>query len=254
MNKKILLSVYQTRNPFNSLLMYEEYQGFYPVTMRNSKRAVRKVKKMFSDADILLKKGSEKEKIISGKIKKKNNFSCDVILPVIEKICRQMTEKYKLSLPLQEVYIMASPPFACAMVVCLLDIAKVFTVVSPETPFLNMYDEIYFKHGTIIRHLPQFNTCLSQNSMIIRCNNEDFPLWSKIPIIDMCEKAEITDFMLRIGDVMVKDDSINYIADKWGGIPGISLYDFFGLIPSEKVIVDINKKADEIFLLDTEQI
>ncbi len=239
------------KNFFTPLYVADDYGKIELLTVKNSFRAIKKLKKYYSEKALLISHGEENEKIWKNRIKNKRGISYRTALPVLEKICRQAAEKHNIPIPLREIYIMANPAEACEITACLTGISKIFTVISPLCPLTTVYDELYFKHGTIIRQLPDFNNNLSEDSVIIRTVDDDLPLWAKIPVIDFSDTASPENLAIMPENIYVSDEKISALAEILGGKCGLGFYELIGEIPSVDAEVDINIAADKIFLLDT---
>lgn len=250
--KTAILSISKTKKCFMPAYNSQEYGKVSIVTVKNSIRAINKLIKVSGETELLILHGDENEKLWKNNCKRITGISYKTALPVIEKMCRQVAEKYNIPTPFGEIYVMASPYVACVLTTCLSGLSKIFTIVSEESPLINAYDELYFKHGTIIRHLPEFNNNISEDSIIIRCSEDDLPLWARIPVIDFSNSSVCSDLCVNAANIYVSDESIGSLVNLWGGKSGLEFYEFMGEIPDADAAVDINIRADEIFLLDTE--
>lgn len=251
MKKTAILSLSETKGIFAPAYSIREYGNTSVLTVKNSPRAIKKLLKNSDGTDFIIAHGDENEKNLKNICKSKKGISYKTALPVLEKICRQTALKYNIQVPFGEIYVMASPLVACIITTCLSGLSKVFTVVSEESPLINSYDELYFKHGTVIRHLPEFNNNISRDSLIIRCSDDDLPVWAKIPVIDFSDKRVCSSLCIKPENISVKDDNISALSAVWGGKSGLVFYEIMGEVPELNAEVDINISADKIFLLDT---
>ena len=252
MKKTAILSLSKTKGIFEPAYSIREFGNTSVLTVKNSPRAIKKLLKNTDGTDFIIVHGDESEKNLKNICKRKKGISYKTALPVLEKICRQTAHKYNIQIPFGEIYVMASPLVACVITTCLSGLSKVFTVVSEESPLTNSYDELYFKHGTIIRHLPEFNNNISEDSIIIRCSDDDLPLWAKIPVIDFTDKRVCSSLAVKPENISVNDDNISALTEVWGGKSGLEFYEIMGEVPGNDAVVDINISADKIFLLDTD--
>ncbi len=252
MRKTVVLSINEKRM-FPRKCISSEYENVTVLSIRNSLRAIGKLRKTFCGTNIVVKVQSRNEKILKDKLTEYSSFSYKETTPVINKIFRQTAYKFKKELPVEEVYILGSSEQACAFAAQLNGLCRVFTVVSEQNPVVTLYDELYFKYGLIIRHIPSFGN-ITEDSVVIRCNPDWIPSDKTIPVIDFSDEEVFTENVVKAGNILVYDEKIAGICKCFGGKSGLALYSLFGEIPSENAEVDINKSADKIFLLDTNQI
>lgn len=252
MKKTAILTLSKTRKIFKPAYISQEYGNISVLTVKNNVRAISRLKKSHRETDFLILHGEENEKIWKNKCKIKKGICYKTALPVLEKICRQVAVKYGITLPFSEIYVQAAPPVACIITTCLSGLSRVFTVISEESPLVSAYDELYFKHGTIIRHLPEFNNNISDDSIIIRCCEDELPLWAEIPVIDFSGRTDCGKISVKPEDIYVCGDNIRNLAKLWGGKTGLEFYELIGEVPGIDADIDINISADKIFLLDTD--
>ena len=219
--------------------------------VRNTFRSVKKTGKALDKVPVLVAYGYEKRKAFCGQIKKVCKYEYRTVIPVLEKISRQICVKYKKKIPLEDLYISASPTIACEIIEALRNVSRLFTVVSDEETPPGLYDGIYFKYGTLTRQIPEFNNNISEDAVIIRCRDDYFPVWAKLPVINLVPGELKSDLWLDVWKISVSDSKISAPGCVWGGESGIMFYTLLDEIPAENARVDINKSADEIFLLDT---
>ena len=253
LKKTAVVSLLKSKRIFTPAYNIQEHADVSLLTVKNSLRAIKKLIKFSSGTNLIVSHCDENEKIWKNKHTRKKGVSYKTALPVLEKICRQTAEKYNIQIPFEEIYVMASPHIACTLTTCLTGLSKVFTVISEESPLTNAYDELYFKHGTIIRHLPIFNNSISEDSIIIRCSEDDLPSWKKIPVIDFSERIACSNLSVNPKNIYVNDENIAALAKLWGGKSGLELYELMGMVPGADAEVNINISADKIFLLDTDE-
>lgn len=249
-----LLKLTEKKELFSPAFEIEHKEEISVTYLKNTKTALKKLVKKTNETIFLIENGREGEKIFQNKIKEYSDYSPDVFIPVLEKMFCEYIKKNKMEFPLGEIYIIAPPPDAHKIISLLYPYARLFTVISHESYQGKMYDEIYFKHGTLIRQMEVFNNDIKTDCAVIRLSDVLVPFWLKCPVIDMeCEPQEgIRSLILK--DVCITDD-FSYQAEKeWGGRAGGAFFSLLGKKPSENAKVNIGKKADKIFLLDTTEI
>ncbi len=253
MKKTGILSLNNKKNIFIPPYEINEYENLQQIIMKKSLRVLKKAKPILKSINPVIACGYENEEIFSERKIVFDEISVKHILPVLEKLLRQSAEKFHLQLPLKEIYIMSSAAQGCAMISVLNGISRIFTIVSEEKPLISYYDEIYFKHGTIVRHLPEFNNNITGESVIIRLNSGPLPSWTKTPVIDFSDKPSCRKDIVRVREANVIDEKINIFQTLWKGCAGIEAFGLLDMLPSENAAVNIYKKADKIFLLDTKK-
>ncbi len=220
--------------------------------VKNNERAVRKLRKILHKDVVLITKGSEREKAFSNNCIAYNECDYRKVLPLLYEICRQTAFKGGKKIPVEDFFIMASPHIACEIIDRLYRISRLFTVISDEDNNGSLYDGLYFRHGVPIRQMPLFSNKISDNAMILRCNAGPTPTWKNVPVIDMSPFPETnTKPYTDIRKICVKDRFTEDICSMWNGTPGMCFYELSDMYPGPDAYIDINKTADEIFLLDT---
>ncbi len=250
MKKTAILSLSETRKIFRPLYEISEYENLTLLNVQNCSRAINKISRFLKNTEVIISDKDKYAPLLKNKLKIKKGVYYKTALPVIEKVCRQVACKHDIKFPFGEIYIMASPSVACDIIMYISGISRVFTVISEDFPLTNVYDEIYFKYGTIIRQLPAFNNNITADSIIIRCDDEDVPLWAKIPVIDFSDKTSCDNLSVKMSNICVSDERIITATELWGGKSGLGFYELFGEVPKENTDININLPADEIFLLD----
>ena len=253
MQKTVILSLAENKSRFGNLCDEIECGDVLLVSVKNSVRKIRKAVKKQGSACTIISHRDSNAPIFSKRKKQITEFSYYTVFPVLETICRQTAVKYGINIPFGEIYIVGSPMISCEIISHIYPLSKIFTIVSCESPVLNKYDELYFKYGTIIRHLPEFNNHLTDESIIINLCDEQLPAWTDIPIIDIAGVVSVCDRVVNPWKVYVSDEHIAPQGEMWGGKTGLYFYEAIGEIPDKKTMVDINKTADEIFLLDIDK-
>lgn len=226
--------------------------GEIPIAcIKNRRSALRKLIKKSNTAEFLIECKKENEKLFQNKVKEYTDFSSGIFFPILEKIFREYIKKYGAELPLGEIYVIAPPLIACDIISVLYPYSRLFTVISCEEYQGRKYDEIYFKHGTLIRQMEVFNNNIKADCAAIRMSGERVPLWLKCPILDMWSDAAENPRALIMKDIRISDDFSRQAEKEWGGKAGASLFSLFGKKPCENARISIGEKADRIFLLDT---
>ncbi len=251
MESPYLLKLSEGRELFSPPFELQE-NGEIPIAcIKNRRSALRKLIKKSNTAEFLIECKKENEKLFQNKVKEYTDFSPGIFFPVLEKIFREYIKKYGAELPLGEIYVIAPPAFACKIISLLYPYARLFTVISHEEYQGKMYDEIYFKHGTLIRQMEVFNNDVREDCAAVRMSGERVPLWLKCPVLDMGCDAMDGARSLIMKDVCITDDFLFEAEKEWGGKAGATFFTLLGKKPSENAKVNIDKKADKIFLLDT---
>ncbi len=253
MKTTAVLSIYEMKKMFMPSYNIKQYDNLQHITLKKSMRALKKLKPMLENITPVISPEYENDELFANKKIVFNKYTCEYLLPILEKIFRQSTEKFGLELPVKEIYIMAPAMEACAMISVLNGMSRIFTIVSEEKPLISYYDELYFKHGTVIRHLPEFNNNITQEAVIIRANGVPFPSWTKTPAIDLTDEPTCRKYVVKVQDVSVCDDKITAFRKLWRGESGLLSYSLTDTVPGVNAQVNINKKADKIFLLDTKR-
>ena len=254
MKKIAVLTLSKSRKLFEPSCICSEYGNLSLLTVKNRRGAINKIKKDYRDSDVIISHNDPATKIRNATVRRVSGINYKTALPVIEKICRETAEKYNVKIPFGEIYIVASPYVACAITSCLIHISRIFTIISPESPLTSMYDELYFKHGAIIRHLPEFNNNIAEDSVIIKCCEEDLMCREIIPVINLSNQISRNNMTVDVRNVFVSDENIALYSDAWGGKSGLEFFEVVGEIPGINACVDINTMPDKIFLLDTGRI
>ncbi len=246
-----MLKLSENKELFSPAFETEEKDKISVTYLKNTKSALKKLVKKTEKKSFLIENGRHKEKIFQNKIKEVTHYSPDVFFPVLEKTFCTYIKKKDAEIPLGEIYVIAPPPDAYRIISLLYPYARLFTVISREEYQGKMYDEIYFKHGTLIRQMEVFNNDVREDCAVIRLAGTHVPLWLKCPILDMgCDSKEGARSLI-MKDICIKDDFLSVAEKEWGGNAGAVFYTLFGKIPSQKAKVNIAQKADKIFLLDT---
>lgn len=252
MEKNIVLKIAGRKGVFSQPYEYGEYEDAAVVIAKNKVSALRRLARRTGEENIIVACPDASLSVFENKIKEYRDISEEVIIAVIEKICRQSAKKFSMPVPFGEIYIAAPHHFAYCIINALCGLSRLFTVVSPYEITGRMYDELYFKQGTIIRHIPYFNNDIRDDAIIIRCDGEEMNYPPNTVLIDFCRQTAQGKNILNAREVYIYDESISPVQGLWGGNSGAALYTLTGKIPDKEAVLDIDRKADKIFLLDTE--
>lgn len=252
MKKTVILKASERMGAFAQPFRRSEYENISLITIKNRQRALRKLVKRLNDENVIINHFQVKERIFSNRLKIYNEFSYKTVLPIINKICRQIAAKYTMQIPFEEICIVARPEVAYSFIIPLLGISRLFTIVSDESVGKKA-DELYFEHGCIIRQASALDNTISRDRIIIRARDKMIPTNAEIPIIDVTNVPVYGKTVIQARSILVFDERILTIGEHWGGSGGLLLYDLLGELPDKNSKVDINKQADRIFLLDIDK-
>lgn len=253
MKKTVILNVSEKKGFLSQAYRCEEYANMSLVTIKNSKRALRRLSGILKGENIVINHHQKDEYIFNNCIKPYAELSHKTIIPVIDKICRCVAEKYVLQIPFEEIYIVANPAAAYEIILPLVGMGRMFTIVSDETAGREA-DSLYFEHGCIIRHIKRVSNRINPDCIVIRAEERGIPHFAAAPVINLLNSPVYGEKVLSANNILVSDDNIIQFSQFWGGSSGLSLYELTGEKPMSNAEIDINKNADTIFLLDTNQI
>lgn len=250
MEKKVVLSLTESVGFTLPKVETEELDGVIWAKINNRKKALKRLMKLCGGYDILLSKRSDKAELFNEMKRKWEYFTPELVIPVINKICRQVSLKFGYSIPFEEIYIFAEQSLALRVIEQIKDLARLFTVVSPEEADTKLYDKLYFKHCAMVRHLENMPKVIKEDSMIICFEEFSQPVKCKSPFVNFTDKKAGACNEVYGDKIYVSNASIKEIEELWGGKSGLSLLELFGVKTGQESTVDINKCADDIFLLD----
>lgn len=250
--KNILLKLSGKKSVFSQTFEICDYEDISIITVKPKDSAIRKIARKEKGRKIIIPDSDSYHKIYKNKLREFDKISDRVAFSLLDRILRQAAKEFMLKIPFGEIYIVAMPHVACSIIDELNGISRLFTVVSQQESSGEMYDELYFKYGSIIRHMPIFNNDIKEDTLIIRCNKDDVPVHSDIPVIDMCGDLAHGNRVISLNSICIYDKEIEEIQKLTGGKSGASLYTLFDKIPRRDALIDINTKCDKIFLLDTD--
>ncbi len=220
------------------------------VKINNKRKALKKLIKLYRGHDILLAKRSDKEELFNGVKQKWDCFTPESVIPVISKICRQVSLKFDYSIPFEEIYIVAEQSLAVLVIEEIKNLARLFIVVSPKEADMKLYDKLYFENSIMVHHREVMPKTVKEDSMIICFETCLVPLRCKAPFLNFTGKKADACNEVDGRKIYVSDSNIKQIEELWGGNSGLPFFELFGVRTNSRSIVDINNCADDIFLLD----
>ena len=223
--------------------------SFLFVKAREKKRALKKVAKVFGNNPILINNNALEKDVFCGKVRLYEKTDMALCLALIEKVCRVTAEKYNIELPLDEIVIVTENNLVHPLISNLLNICRMFTVVSEVTD-RQLADEMYFKYGCIIRFKCNSDDFSGENNFVICAANNCLADLENSIVVNLTEKSVEGSNIINLNEISIKDSSISSVCKCWGGSSGIGLYSLMRAIPGEDVCINLNRRADKIFLLD----
>jgi len=251
--KPIILGIDDSKSLVKKKYLRCETDGFVKVVLPNKKRCIRKVLRGINSENILIEKESAKNSVLSGQVYNYKKVSMELIKVIIEQVCILAAKKYSIRLPLKEIFIEATTYDACSLILPLVNISRLFTIVSNEFD-VKKADEMYFKYGCIIRKKEKICFDASGDRIAICVDSVSDFIHCNLPVINLSEEAIEKNNVVNIRRIKVFDSRISALVKLWGGEPGLELYNATELIPDDTTIVDLNVNADKIFLLDIGQL
>ena len=242
--KKILVMELKDKRLRGKNIVYEEHELYSLITLKNSERMIKKVIKKYSDRTIVVSNDFIEEKLLQGLLKPYNAVSMEIVLQIIENLCRKLALKCDLKLPLEDVHIYANPSLACEFIKRLIGLSRIYTIVSNEKKEKSC-DEIYFKYGYPIRCVGKSEVASGIDIISIfveECGN------TNSPIINITESKITGSNVLDVREIMLPDECSVKGLEKSNGL---CLHTIMNSGAIENLELDINKKAEPIFLLDT---
>ena len=198
---------------------------------------------------ILTTKNTFTKEKTSGYIKEYKGNIERYALCVINKILSSAVEEYQLSFPLKEIFVMAEPDFASQIIFELKSRARLFTVVSSVDTLGKKFDELYFKYGTVIRHIPSFNNPDWENSIVIKYEDTcDLKEWIKCPVISF-DDARINSKTLIVRDMSVKSEKTRHLNELLSINGGFDSFCVMGQMPDDECIVNVKEESGKIYSL-----
>lgn len=252
MEKIIILKVSEKKRAFKHSIVNEINENMPVIEIKARRSAIKKLLKQIGQENVVINHLQVEHNLFSERTKIFNHILPETALPIIENVCRQVALKYSMRIPFEEVYISASPADAFSLIIPLLGITRLFTVISNEA-LGKMADELYFKHGCIIRQIPKLKEVSGGDRIFIRADEKSVLNFPSIPIIDLTNSPSSTGEVIKINEISVCDSNIAPFCEAWGGKSGLMLYNLLGYLPERNAETDISKKADKIFLLDRDK-
>lgn len=219
------------------------------VYVRDNMRSIKNLLQIKEDKTVLVKENTfVKEKTVKY-IKEYKGDITNQALCIIEKIVESAVNKYHLSFPLKEIFVMAEPSLASRIIFGIKDRARLFTVVSPFDTLGKMYDELYFKYGTVIRHIPFFNNPDWENSLAVKLENTDEKRdWIKCPVISF-DDAKINDKTLIIRDIHIESSKTRALNEALSIKGGLDSFCLTAQTPDSECVININEISGKIYTL-----
>ena len=250
MSQTVIIDVSTEKGILKKRFEMEKFGDVSYVTIKNRHRALKKLIKQLNGENVIIRHLKDKEYIFEGYLRQWQYLSYKTVLPVINKICRLTAARFAMKIPFEEMLIIADEEAAYEFITELSGISRLFTVVS-ENQGNRKTDELYFKHGCVVRSKNVFDGRENTDSIIIRVDENDFKKPLSMPVVDLSASPVYGRNVVSVRDICVFDDEIQKVSNIWGGNSGLLLYELLGILPDKYTKTDINKKADRIFLLDT---
>ena len=223
--------------------------GIQTVFVKDNMRSIKKLLQISESKTVFVKENTFIKEKTSKHIKEYKGDITNQTLCIIDKILESTIKEYHLSLPLKEVFVMAEPSLASRIICAIKDKARLFTVVSPFDTLGKMYDELYFKYGTVIRHIPFFTNSDWENSLAVKFEyTDEVRDWIKCPVISF-DDAIINDKTLIIRDVCIESTKTKAINEALSIKGGIDSFCILGQMPDGECIVKINEESGKIYTL-----
>ncbi len=228
-----------------------EEGAFESALVRDGKSSVKKLKRYFEDKCVLVEKNTFTKDSTLHFVKEYKTDIFKEALCILPSVVLSTAQKYKLNTPIKEIYIMAAPVDAIDIIMQIKNMSRLFTVVSQNDDVGKIYDELYFKYGTVIRHIPSFGNADWDNSIVIKYDALEsvFP-WIKAPIISFDEENAPTEKLITLREVSITGNKIEKLCEALNQKGGLYMYSILSGLPEENCKIDINSKCDKMFFLD----
>ncbi len=224
-------------------------EDVHTIFVRDNVRSIKKLLQIKESQTVLVKENTFTKEKTSKYIKEYKGDITNQALCIIDKIVERTAKMHGLSFPLKEVFVMAEPSLASRIIFEIKDRARLFTVVSPFDTLGKTYDELYFKYGTVIRHIPFFNNPDWENSLAVKLENTDeVREWIKCPVISF-DDAKINDKTLIIRHMHIDSDKTKPLNEALSIKGGLDSFCVSGLMPDDECIVNINETSGKIYTL-----
>ena len=226
------------------------YDSVISVISDERKGAIKKVKKLYGENNIILSKNCDCKECFQNTKLPFKNFEREVTIPLVSRISRQIIEKYKFSLPIEKIVISATPGFACKIVEEIKNFARMFLIVSSEPQNTQLYDSLYFQHSTMISHISSFPKEDSEDCLYICYDEMPGTISENSAVLNFTPTEKFGERIVNASKISVEDCRMRHAKNFWAGTPGLAFCNLFGIEIGHNTSVDINNVADEIFLLD----
>ena len=217
--------------------------------VRDNVRSLKKVVKYAGGRKIMPDSEMAKMKLTKQYVKKYSAVTLPTSLAIIEKAVRSIAAKSRLKFPLSEIYVLAQSDTAARIIDKIRGCARLFTVVSPLPAKSVLYDELYFKYGTVVRHIPSLNYNEKDDVMIIKGENDASVNFTSYPVLSLVRGSGANVY--NIENFCIYDGQADSFIELWGGAPTASLYSFLRIVPENDASIEINNGENGVFLLDT---
>ncbi len=245
MNKISVLAI--TDKKKRDIKEYEDFGIYSRIIVKNTKRSLNKALKKYKSETVIISNDSLNKPILCEKYKPYKSFSEEKALEIIEKVCREVALQHSLEIPLEDIYIYARPETACKYIKRLSGLGRVYTIVT-DMEDGSVVDELYFEYGCITRTVRKPNLQNTNDSIALFVETRGA---LTIPIINIKNEEIIGENVTDIWNISVFDDSITDLSKVISAKSGLSLYTLLGKSIPSNAAININKKSDTIFLLDT---
>lgn len=212
--------------------------------------SVKKMKKLEPNKKLVVCNNAFLKKTTIDQFVKYEEYPFDEILYMLEKIIEKTAEKYKVNFPFFEICVIADPNKAAIIIEKIKNSARLFTVISEFKYGGEIYDELFFKYGIVIRQMNDLGNSFEKSTLIIKADSTvNFPISINIPTI-LLEKNNVLDTNYILPEnIYAYDEEISEAINHWGGVPSLKFFNLIEHFPNDKTLIDITKKASEIFLL-----
>ena len=253
MNDVVILNMKKKKRLFSSKPDLERIAEYEVFSANPKVSSLKYVTKYSGGRPIIVDDEALRSAKLEKYIKQYKEYNFEAYLSVIEKIVLSVAGKYNVKPPFSEVFISESPYNAAKIIEKIKGLSGLFTVISDDYS-TDAFDELYFKHGIVIRQLPEFIFKNKEKSIIIKgSSGGEFFDCGQIPIIDLSSE-ENNGMSIAVSKLCVYDESIKGFLKCMNIIPSLRLYTLLGIVPGENSAININKTADNIFLLDTKKV
>lgn len=245
----VIIKPLKKRGLFSINPQFERTEAADVFYVRDNVRSLKKVVKYAGGRKIMPDSEMAKGRFTSQYVKKYAAVTLPTSLAIIEKAVRAVAAKSGLKFPLSEIYVSAQSDPAARIIEKIRGCARLFTVVSTSPAKSVLYDELYFKYGTVVRHIPSFCYNEKDDVMIIKGENDAAVNFTSYPVLSLVRGSGANVY--NIGDFRIYDGQADSFAALWGGVPTAALYSFLRIVPANDASIEINNGENGVFLLDT---